>query len=241
MITGAALCPSPPLLHPAVTGQQAVLPELRAACADAVRRLLREDPEVVVVVGAAAATGRWDAGSRLDPSAFAPAIPSTGTRSLPLALGLGAMLLDQAGYHARRELQAIGQDEPASTCVTLGAQLAASGARTALLIMGDGSARRTLKAPGYLDPRAAAFDAEIETMVRAGELDALQQLDCQLARDLMATGRPAWQVLSGAMHPLRPRTEVLYCDAPLGVAYLVAYLHPTGAASTSSRSVSTTP
>jgi hypothetical protein len=48
-------------------------------------------------------------------------------------------------------------------------------------------------------------------------------------------------VLSGAMHPLRPRTEVLYCDAPLGVAYLVAYLHPTGAASTSSRSVSTTP
>jgi hypothetical protein len=97
-----------------------------------------------------------------------------------------------------------------------------------LLIVGDGSARRTLKAPGYLDPRAAAFDAEVEKVVRAGELDALQRLDPQLARDLMATGRPAWQVLSGAMHSLRTRTEVLYCDAPLGVAYLVAYLHPEG-------------
>ncbi len=228
MITGAALCPSPPLLHPAVTGQQTVLPELRSACAGAVRRLLREDPEVVVVVGPGAATGRWDAASRLDPSAFAPAIASTGTRSLPLSLGLGAMLLDEAGYGARRNLQAIGQDEPASTCVTLGAELGASGARTALLIMGDGSARRTLKAPGYLDPRAAAFDAEVEKVVRSGELDALQRLDPQLARDLMVTGRPAWQVLAGAMGSLRSRTEVLYCDAPLGVANLVAHLHPDG-------------
>lgn len=228
MITGAAICPSPPLLHRAVTGQEVVLPELHAACADAVRRLLRDEPEVVVVVGPAAASGLWDAASRLDPSAFAPAITSTGTRSLPLALGLGALLLDSAGCRARRTLQAIGHDEPVSTCVALGAELGASGARTALLIMGDGSARRTLKAPGYLDPRAAAFDAEVENLVRAGELDALQQLDCQLARDLMATGRPAWQVLSGAMHALRPRAEVLYCDAPLGVAYLVAYLRPRG-------------
>jgi hypothetical protein len=138
------------------------------------------------------------------------------------------MLLDDAGYRARRTLQAIGHDEPVGACVALGAELAASGARTALLMMGDGTARRTLKAPGYLDPRAAAFDAEVENIVRAGELDALQRLDCELARDLMATGRPAWQVLSGAMQFLRPRAEVLYCDAPLGVAYLVAYLRPPG-------------
>jgi hypothetical protein len=226
VITGAALCPSPPLLHPGVTGREAVVPELRTACADAVGRLLREDPEVVVVVGPAAATGGWDGASRLDPSAFAPPIASTGTRSLPLSLGLGAMLLDQAGYRAHRRLQAVGQDEPAGVCVTLGAALSDSDARTGLLVMGDGSARRTLRAPGYLDPRAADFDAEVEGAVRAGQLDALRGLDQRLARDLMVTGRPAWQVLSGAMRSLAPAAEVLYSGAPFGVAYLVAYLRP---------------
>jgi hypothetical protein len=227
VITGAALCPSPPLLYPGVTGREAVVPELRAACADAVGRLLREGPEVVVVVGSAAATGGWDGESRLDPSAFAPPIASTGTRSLPLSLGLGAMLLDQAGYRGHRRLRAAGQDEPAEACVTLGAALSDSDARTGLLVMGDGSARRSQKAPGYLDPRAADFDAEVERAVRAGQLDALPGLDQALARDLMVTGRPAWQVLAGAMRSLTPAAEVLYSGVPFGVAYLVAYLRPT--------------
>jgi hypothetical protein len=226
VITSAALCPSPPLLYPGMTGRQAVAPELRAACAEAARRLVRGEPEEIVVVGPAGSTGTWAPASRLDPSLFAPAMASTGTPSLPLPLGLGAMLLDQAGYRGRRRLQAIGQDEPASTCARLGTELATSPARTAMLVMGDGSARRTLKAPGYLDLRAAAFDSAVETAVRAGDLDALRQLDPILARELMVTGRPAWQVLSGAMHSSRPRTEILYCDAPFGVTYLVAQIQP---------------
>lgn len=228
MITGAALCPSPPLLCPQLTGRAAVVPELRAACRDAVGRLLAEDPELIVVVGPAAATGTWDGDARLDPAVFAPALASTGPGpgAPPLALGLGAMLLDQADYQGYRRLVAVGSDEPASACAALGAELAGTGTRTALLVMGDGSARRNLKAPGYLDPRAAAFDAELERAVRAGELGALQRLDQTLARDLMATGRPAWQVLAGAMGSLTPAGEVLYCGDPYGVAYLVAYLSP---------------
>jgi hypothetical protein len=244
-IAAAALCPSPPLLCPRLTGRRAVLAELRAACAEVVGRLLGEDPEVVVVVGPAAATGAWDAGSRLDLSAFAPAIAGTGTDAptldtsgfasagfagsgpaAPLALGLGAMLLDDAGYTGPRRLQAVGQDETASACAKLGAELAGSGARTALLVMGDGSARRTLKAPGYLDPRAEGFDAGVEQAIRAGDLAALLEIDQGLARDLMVTGRPAWQVLAGAVPAPAPATEVLYCDDPFGVAYLVAYLRP---------------
>jgi hypothetical protein len=90
--------------------------------------------------------------------------------------------------------------------------------------MGDGSARRSVRAPGYLDPRAAGFDAEVERAVRSGDFDALLGLDQVLARDLMATGRPAWQVLAGALHGRAPAAEVLYCDDPFGVAYLVACL-----------------
>jgi hypothetical protein len=225
-IAAAALCPSPPLLCPQLTGRRAVLPELRAACAEVVGRLLAEDPEVVVVVGPGVATGTWDAGSRLDLAAFAPGLAGTGVGAPPLALGLGAMLLDDAGYAGLRRLQAIGQDEPAGACAKLGAELAAAGARTALLVMGDGSARRTLKAPGYLDPRAEGFDTEVERAIRAGDLAALLDLDQELARDLMVTGRPAWQVLAGAMPAPAPATELLYCDDPFGVAYLVAFVRP---------------
>jgi len=243
-IAAAALCPSPPLLCPQLTGRRPVLPELQAACAEAVGRLLSQDADVVVVVGPGAATGTWDADSRLDLSAWAPGIAgggrgatsptrgtgatsrTAGTGGVPLAVGLGAMLLDQAGYRGPRRLQAVGRDEPAGACAKLGAELAGSGARTALLVMGDGSARRTLKAPGYLDPRAAGFDSGVERAIRAGDLAALLELDQALARDLMATGRPAWQVLAGAMRAPAPATEVLYCDDPFGVAYLVAYLRP---------------
>jgi len=226
VITGAALAPSPPLLCGQLTGRTPVLPELRAACAEVIARLLGEDPEVVVVVGPAAETGAWDPASGLNVAAFAPPVTGTGTRLLPLALGLGAMLLDQAGYAGPRRLQAIGQDEPASACAELGADLADSSARTALLVMGDGSARRSLKAPGYLDPRAEGFDAGVERALRAGDAGALLRLDQALARDLMAGGRPAWQVLAGALPAAAPGTEVLYRDDPFGVAYLVAYLRP---------------
>jgi hypothetical protein len=183
-----------------------------------------------VVVGPAATTGEWDAAGRLDLGAFAPAPGRRGgwLRSLPLSLGLGAMLLDQVGYDGHRRLLAAGQDEPASACAGLGASLISASASggTALLVMGDGSARRSLKAPGYLDPRAADFDAEVERAVRAGDLGALLRLDQALARDLMATGRPAWQVLAGTMRELAPVAEVLYCGDPFGVAYLVACLQP---------------
>jgi hypothetical protein len=284
VIVAAALCASPPLLHPALTGRAAVLPELRSACAEAVARLLREGPEVIVVVGPAAATGEWDAAGRLDAAAFAPgaavwgpaavsgpavsgpavsgSVAMGGAGTLPLSLGLGVTLLDQVGYRGVRRLFAVGPDAPTGACAALGAELAVGAGRTALLVMGDGSARRSPKAPGHLDPRAEPFDAGVEQAVRAGRLGALLELDEALARDLMATGRPAWQVLAGAMpHGLGPdgagpdgagsdgagpddvgvvdgtgpdgvrvdgalMTEVLYCDDPFGVAYLVACLRP---------------
>jgi hypothetical protein len=269
VIVAAALCASPPLLHPALTGREAVLPELRSACAEAVARLLREDPEMVVVVGPAAVTGERDAGGRFDAAAFAPGaavrgsgvpgsagpgsavagsagLADAGALPLPLSLGLGVMLLDQGRYGGPRRLFGVGPDAPAGACIALGAELATGATRTAMLVMGDGSARRSLKAPGHLDPRAELFDTEVEQAVRAGRLGALLELDEALARDLMVTGRPAWQVLAGAMPNGNgadglgadgvgqggaavdgaPVTEVLYCDDPFGVAYLVACLRP---------------
>jgi hypothetical protein len=205
-----------------------VLPELRDACNRAVAELVRADPEVIVVIGPAAKTAEWDPESRPDLSVYAPALGPGGRPGLPLSLGLGALLLDQAGYTGRRVLQAVAGHEPALACTALGAQWAGTGTgATAMLAMGDGSARRSTSAPGYLDERAVPFDTTVEDAVRAGDLAALASVDPALARDLMATGRPAWQVLAGALGPAqRPATDVLYADAPFGVAYLVAVFTP---------------
>jgi len=224
VIVAAALCPCPPLLARELTGQEEVLPELHTACAAAVARLLAAEPDVLVVAGPADQTGTWPPDGRLDFAAYAPALARR--LALPLSLGMGALLLDEAGYVGPRAFQGIDAAATPDECRALGRQLAASAPRTALLAMGDGSARRSTSAPGYLDERAAPFDSAVERAVREGDLAALASLDPDLAADLLAIGRPAWQALAGAMMPSDTETEVLYRDAPLGVSYLVATLIP---------------
>jgi hypothetical protein len=53
---------------------------------------------------------------------------------------------------------------------------------------------------------------------------AIAGLDQDLARDLMATGRAAWQVLAGAVTGTRPATEISYAADPFGFACRVATL-----------------
>ena len=236
MIVAAAICPSPPLLASGITGQAEILPELRAACAAAVADLLAADPDVVVVAGPTDVTTPFDPTGALSLASYAPALRANGhgpsTPPLPLALGIGGLLLDESGYQGPRTYQGIAEYEPAAACLALGAEIATSAPRVALLAMGDGTARRSLSAPGYLDERAAPFDEAVERAVRAADLSALAALDPALAADLLAVGRPAWQSLAGALSALHPggtgplQTKVLYSDAPLGVAYLVATLIP---------------
>lgn len=229
MLAAAALCPSPPLLIPELTGAAEVATDLRSACRSAVAELADGQPDVIVIVGGARQTRRWQAGSRLDLAAFAPgpAGPGgdgagAGTAGLPATIGVGGWLLDQAGYMGEQVLQAIGYDEPPVTCARLGAKLASEREQVGLLVMADGSTRRGLKAPGYLDERSAPFDAAVEQAVRHGDLRTLLDIEPELARELMATGRAAWQVLAGAAQGHHVTTEIRYSGDPFGVAYLVA-------------------
>ena len=244
MIVRAALCPSPPLLALGVTGETVVLPELREACEAAVGWLLAAAPDAITVIGPAAATAAWPPDGVPDLSMHAPALgrparlaaappggaPLRPAPTLPLPLAIGAQLLNAAGYLGPRVLQSIAESASPAACRDLGRDLAADAPLTALLVMGDGSARRSAAAPGYLDERAEPFDTVVEQAVRDGDLSALAALEADLARDLLAAGRPAWQVMAGALGagtPVRPRTRILYSDAPFGVAYLVATLDPT--------------
>ncbi|MFF4500465.1 class III extradiol dioxygenase subunit B-like domain-containing protein [Streptomyces sp. NPDC001401] len=241
MLVAAAVCPCPPLLVPEVAaGAAAELDIARAACTDALGVLAAARPDRLVVVGPAEQSGRGThpegtrgsfrgfgvdvevrLGSAGDAEAQVPAPASE--RSLPPSLAVAAWLLQRIGW-SDAPIEGLGVGEPlaAERCIQVGREIAAGAERLALLVMGDASACRTLKAPGYLDERAAPFDAEVARALGAADLAALKALDTELASELKASGRAPWQVLAGAAEGTDLAGALLYEDAPYGVGYVVA-------------------
>ena len=234
MLVAAAVCPCPPLLVPEVAAGAA--PELdaaRAACRDALGVLAAARPGRLVVVGPveSAGTETYPQGTRGSFRGFGVDVdvrlgPDEGRgaeRELPYSLAVGAWLLERTGWSdAPIEGLGVGELLAPERCVRIGRDVAARAERVALLVMGDASACRTLKAPGYLDERAAPFDAEVARALGAVDTDALAVLDPGLAHELKASGRAAWQVLAGAAQGADLGGALLYEDAPYGVGYLVA-------------------
>ncbi|MET9436691.1 class III extradiol dioxygenase subunit B-like domain-containing protein [Streptomyces sp. NPDC006551] len=243
MLVAAAVCPCPPLLVPEVaTGAAPELHAARVACADALGLLAASRPDRLYVVGPAAegALGPYPAGStgsfagfgvdlsvRLGAARPAGGRPgddrSAGDRPLPASLAVAAWLLERTDWaDAPVEGLGVGERLESGRCAAAGRELAASADRVALLVMGDGSACRSVKAPGYLDERAAPFDAEAARALGSADPDALLGLDENLAYELKAAGRAPWQVLAGAAQGAGLEGRLLYEDAPYGVGYFVA-------------------
>jgi hypothetical protein len=89
-----------------------------------------------------------------------------------------------------------------------------SGDEPSYLVVGNGSAKRTEKAPGHFDERAEPFDAELGKSLRAG----LPAVDVDLARELWASVDAI--VALGELGDLGDAV-VDYDDAPYGVQYWV--------------------
>ena len=218
-LVAAAVCPHPPLIVPKLAaGAAAELDDLRAACTQAVSRLLATRPDLICVVGAAEDSAEYSAPYQVSFSAWGLA---DGPPGLPLGVAVGVWLLRSTRVAVR--VLTVARLTPPAGCVALGEKLARAG-RVALLVMGDGSACRDVKAPGYLDPRAEPFDAAVTKALAAGDAAALRALDPALAEQLLVAGRAPWQVLAGACPAAHG--EVLYDNAPYGVQYTVAYWTP---------------
>ena len=144
-------------------------------------------------------------------------------RPLPASLAVAAWLLERTGW-SDAPIEGLGVGEPLEPerCIQSGSGIAGRAERVALLVMGDASACRTLKAPGYFDERAAPFDAEVARALGAADVPALRALDAGLAYELKASGRAPWQVLAGAAEGAGLGGSLLYEDAPYGVGYVVA-------------------
>ncbi|SDX76422.1 hypothetical protein SAMN05661080_01119 [Modestobacter sp. DSM 44400] len=216
-----AFCPQPPLLVPAVAGAPSdAVSALRAAVTRTVQSMLDEMPEVVVVVGNGAPHVRFGPGDAGDLRGFGVdlEVPFAGRvrpdgRRLPLAHTLGAWLLDQAGHTGVR--LGVGPEDVADALADLPA-------RTGVLAMGDGSARRSEKAPGHLDPDAAPFDDAVAAALAAGNAAALAELDPVEGERLLAAGVPVWRGVGTALRGRPVVGHLRYAAAPFGVGYLVA-------------------
>lgn len=216
-----AFCPHPPLLLPALEGAPTPATDrLRIACSDVVATVLGVDPDVVLVVGEGpngvrygdgdagdlrpwGATGRQPFSGRVRP----------GGRELPLAHTVAAWLLDRAGYAGTR--LGVAPDD-------LDAALLDLPGPVALLAMGDGSARRSDKAPGHLDPAAEGFDAAVADALAAGDAGALAALDPVEGDRLMASGTATWRAVGAALAGVPTTARLVHATAPHGVGYLVA-------------------
>lgn len=234
MLVAAATCPSPPLLVPEVAGGAAhEMDDARAACDAAIEILADARPDRLVVTGPAdqAARGPHPQGARGSFRGYGVDLevslgegePPPGARRLPSSLAVGAWLLSRNGW-AAAPVTGLGVGEPLSRdrCAEAGRRLADGEERVALLVMGDGTNCRTVKAPGYFDERATAFDAAAARALGSADAGGLLALDEELAYELNASGRSSWQVLAGASGESAPmKGRLLYDEAPYGVGYFV--------------------
>jgi hypothetical protein len=209
VLVAATACPCPPLLVPELaTGAAAELDHVRAACQAGIDAVWAARPTAVYVVGAdlgyrARSFGPWGVEVAVD-------VPEP----VPLSLLVGGWLTRGRA----RSFVALADELRGGDCAQIGAELASSSDRVGLLVMGDGSARHSEKAPGYLDERSAPYDDAVTAALAAGDPEALGRLDDALGRELLASGRGPWSLLAGAA-PGPASVAAAGFDAPYGVGY----------------------
>lgn len=210
---------------------------MRTPAIEAVRWLVSTDPQLIVVVGTGPETTSYtssDTGSfqpfGVDLDVALGPRACGGRAGLPLSLSVGVWLLREAGWHGECQAASVSDAATADAAAGVGVDVGRLAEQVAVLCMGDGSARRSERAPGWLDERAAPFDAAVSRALSAADTPALLALDIALARYLLVAGRAAWQALAGAAVDAGPmggwRARLTYDDAPFGVGYFVATWFP---------------
>jgi hypothetical protein len=229
VISAAAFCPQPPLLVPALAaGAAGELAGLRAACAAAIGQLSAPGRRLVLLGTGESSRSHSPlargslAGFGLPLEVALGAPTCGGALELPLSLTVGAWLVrDTLGPRSGAIGFSVGPHGLAGPAAAELLALADS-EDLALLVMGDGSARRGPTAPGYLDPRAAPFDDSVIAALRAGDAAALAALDPVLGQAVLAAGVPAWRAAGELLGGGTYDTEIRYADDPFGVSYVVA-------------------
>lgn len=216
MITAAVVVPAAPALLPGIGGTADPLADLRERAAALVAETIRaKGADRLVVVGSGPTTREWPLESPSGAPRFTTGRVPDG--ALPTDLEIGRLFAPSRGGEI--VLRSIAADATPDECAALGRELAA-GPPAGLLVVADGPATLTDKAPGHLQPEAAPFAEALGRALAEADPAALAALDPATCGRLWMRGRPALQVLAAAADGLVG--EVLADEAPFGVQYLLA-------------------
>jgi hypothetical protein len=230
MLVAAAVLPHPPVLVPELaSGAAGELGGLRAACHKAVDTVLAAGADRLVVVGGGPRRASFGPGARGSLSGFGvpvdvavPGAPPTGGPVLPLSATLGCWLLVHGHPSCPVAVEVVRVDTSPGDAAALGAELAGSAPRVGLLVMGDGAATLTTRAPGYVVEGAGEWQRDVDHMLGSAAVEAVAALATDDADRVAAGGRAAWQVLAGAARESAWQGTLLAAEAPYGVGYTVA-------------------
>lgn len=257
LVAAAVLPHPPLLVPEVAAGAAEELAGLRSACRKAIDITLGAEIDRLIVVGVGPGRDSFGPGARGSLAGFGvpievcvPGAAPTGELVLPLSATIGCWLLrnHSLGDHPLLD-RPLGTRSPPSPVTVevvaaetapehavelgaelgaeLGVELAASADRVGLLVMGDGSAALTPKAPRYVVEGAEEWQRGVDQALGAADVEALAALSADDAHRYSATGRAAWQVLVGAAragekHATTWRGTLLAAEAPYGVGYTVA-------------------
>jgi len=205
-----AVVPGLPALLPSYASLVDPVPDLRAACQQAVEWLVDGASSVTVL------------GDPLTPDDVARGV------TVPLAERVAEALLAPFGVVVSTGSTGGGSSGGGvvSTSSTSGGSSgggssgggsSGGGGGERVLVVANGSACRGEKAPGHLDERSFGFDEALGAALAAGDVAALRSLDADLGAELLASGIPALQGL-----PERAwQSTIDWAGDPFGVQYWV--------------------
>ncbi|MFE1595993.1 hypothetical protein [Nocardia sp. NPDC058705] len=249
MFSIAALVPSPPMLVPELCGRVPVsgsdpddpIVVLRAAALDAAATLAAS-ADRWIIIGVDSHDRIYGSGTRGTFRGFGADVvvglgpvgddPGPADAQLPLPVLVAGWLRERVAPGISVQARLYAADTSAAACADAGAALRAeldsAQDPCGVLVVADGAATLTVKAPGYLDERAPAVQQELDIALRAGSRGGLAALDPHLCAELLVDGRAAYQVLGGlfATDSTDPLVRTLYQGAPYGVGYDVSVWQP---------------
>ena len=218
----AVIVPAAPALLPGIGGTADPLADLRERARALVTDTMAKGVTRVVVIGAGEATGQWPSDGPSGAARFTTGLVPEG--ALPADLEIGRLFVpEQFASSGEGELilHSVAADADPTAALELGRALTTDDG-TLLLVVADGPATLTEKAPGHLQPGAAPFAQELARAVAAADTTALADLDPATCDLLWMRGRPALQALAGAFDGCEVSGEVVADESPYGVQYLLA-------------------
>ena len=229
MIAAVVFCPQAPVVVPDLAqGAAPELDDLREASRLAIRQAVGPGVKPVLV-GAGQSAAAHESTARGTLAGFGLPLElglgtdtetdtDTAQPTLPASLTVGAWLVrDALGPESGTVAVEVTDEHNALP--------AFDETDVALVVLGDGSARRTEKAPGHFDERAAGFDDAVAAALAAGDPAGLRRdrLAAAGGEELLVSGLAAWDAVARVTAGVAWAADLLYAAAPYGVGYFVAH------------------